>query len=102
MLGRAVCFLFRVGESSSSPSLPLSQFPRSIIFAYDRIQRRFLWSGQDANECLNLLAWISICKPYDEGGLFLLRKREGKPFCHEQAKLRPEAKESETTLRTPK
>uniref|UniRef100_A0A1D1ZAL7 LINE-1 reverse transcriptase n=1 Tax=Anthurium amnicola TaxID=1678845 RepID=A0A1D1ZAL7_9ARAE len=43
--------------------------PCSTILAIEALLSRFFWSGGDTDKSFHMIAWKSICKPKEEGGL---------------------------------
>lgn len=47
----------------------MSSFKLSILKRLERLQREFLWHGNNAKKKFHLVVWASICKSKKEGAL---------------------------------
>lgn len=63
---------------SSTPyyTIQTSKLPRTTCDDIDRISRRFLWGGSEEQRKVHLVAWDTVTKEKDSGGLGLRTMRQ--------------------------
>ncbi|KAG7543982.1 Reverse transcriptase domain [Arabidopsis thaliana x Arabidopsis arenosa] len=57
------------------------RLPRECIGEIDKICSAFLWSGPELNSHKAKIAWTTVCKPKQEGGLGLRSLKEANEVC---------------------
>lgn len=54
-------------------SMQTALLPKGVVESIEKMNRRFLWGGNEDKRALHLVNWDSVCKPVAQGGLGIRR-----------------------------
>lgn len=78
MLSRAARLILIKSTLAALPNYAMQtiKLPRHTIQQLDRLYRNFFWGSSDQQRRLHTVAWNTICKPKESGGLGIPRLKD--------------------------